>query len=197
MFCTSPPIFDDVTVTVSSAAPDDMGAVMAAREAEGTLSFASADLPPRTIVIALLPCRFIRKPVPARSRASASSADRSPFTPFEGMPLTASTGYSNETPDCLEYESNARPRSPPGMLNCVAEAAAQNATNAMPAKSAEIELLNFNMLPPGRFQNRFTLPSFSAKSQLHRRDLRRAGRMLHARRLQSLERRQCGTCRRY
>src|SRR5580692_301486 len=47
MFCTSPPIFDDVTVTVSREVPDAVGAEAAATCTDDELS--SAACPSRTI----------------------------------------------------------------------------------------------------------------------------------------------------
>ncbi len=125
--CTSaPPSFDDVTVTVSTAA---CTGVACATSISGWFSERSSG----TIVIPAVEWRRTTNPVPVKMRASASSEENSPFAPFVEIPRTASPDTINGTPVCFAYAVRADFRSPAGILNSSAcNAVVMAATDAKP-----------------------------------------------------------------
>ncbi len=90
MFCTSPPIFEDVTVTdFKFAAPDAVTAALwQCVEPESRTAYRRA----MALLLRTMPmapecvASNTSKPVPMRIFDSASLSERSPFTPFVVTP---------------------------------------------------------------------------------------------------------------
>src|SRR5580692_6869338 len=176
IFCTSPPILEDVTVTVSSDALDATGAVAAATS---TLSIRGIDACSLRTIAIESPTFFTAKPVPDRIFIKAASADISPDAPRLRAPSSSCAEIATGTPDCAEYASSAEAREPPGILNVSADAAPGNDNDA--ANSTANFAFIFILGPPY-----ISAMQASATKPDRRSDARCAGRISRARRRQSL-----------
>src|SRR5580692_2740641 len=141
MFCTSPPIFDDVTVTVSSEA----GAAWAAASwmllaASCAFSLRSEDARKMTTV---LPEWCTINPVPESNWVRARSGDISPETPLVRVPPRDCEDMATGMPACAEYTSNAADKVPAGMLKFSADAGIAIRKLNEPTKAIVEILANF------------------------------------------------------